>query len=228
MNIELNLLKLQLFQTLAQINKYKMNNLKDEMTPHPLIMLYNLRMKLQDELDAEMEEIKDLCLSNIKKSKIYRRILFESVKNHTESRIKTVKYLYIYYCNYFKIDLGADYQFVKEVDLDLYDSGKISEKMKYYDLRSNISYLNNIMNKTIGYHRGKSSKYYLSDKLILCLSDFLFSYLRITGPLYESQIKVTDDEIKNCTEFYFEYDKLYNQYIKGLKYKYQIRTSSSR
>ena len=76
-----------------------MNNLKDEMTPHPLIMLYNLRMKLQDELDAEMEEIKDLCLSNITKSKIYRRILFESVKNHTESRIKTVKYLYIYYCN---------------------------------------------------------------------------------------------------------------------------------
>jgi hypothetical protein len=148
-----------------------MNNLKDEMTPHPLILLYNLRMKLQDELDAEMEEIKDLCLSNIKKSKIYRRILFESVKNHTESRIKTVKYLYIYYCNYFKIDLGADYQFVKEVDLDLYDSGKISEKMKYYDLRSNISYLNNIMNKTIGYHRGKSSKYYLSDKFtIMCTS----------------------------------------------------------
>lgn len=213
---------------LAQKNKYKMNNSNDEMTTHPLIILFNDRMKLQDKLDAEMEEIKDLCLSNIKKSKIYRRILFESVKNHTESRIKTVKYLYIYYCNYFKIDLGADYQFVKEVDLDLYDSGKISEKMKYYDLRSNISYLNNIMNKTIGYHRGKSSKYYLSDKLILCLSDFLFSYLRITGPLYESQIKVTDDEIKNCTEFYFEYDKLYNQYIKGLKYKYQIRTSSSR
>src|SRR5690554_4874301 len=213
---------------LAQKNKYKMNNSNDEMTTHPLIILFNDRMKLQDKLDAEMEEIKDHCLSNISKSNIFRRMLIESVKNHTESRIKTVKYLYKIYCNCFEIDLGADFQFVKEVDLDLYDSGKISEKMKYYDLRSNISYLNNIMNKTIGYHRGKSSKYYLSDKLILCLSDFLFSYLRITGPLYESQIKVTDDEIKNCTEFYFEYGKLYNQYIKGLKYKYQIRTSSSR
>ena len=200
-----------------------MKNLKIEETLHPEIDLFNNFLKVQNKLDAEMEEIKELCLSNNTKSNIYGRMLFECVKSYIESRIKTVKILCKNYNEYFISGVGEDFQFLNEVDLYLNDSGEIIHKKIYFDLRVNIKYLNNLMIRLFNNYKDYSKQFCINVTLACSLNQFVHKYFSITGPRNESEIIITDDEIDNCIQFCIEYDKLYKHYIKGLKELYQIR-----